>query len=167
MIVCGNEAAPPRVAALIDAGEFAYGSDRGRNDMTGQGASDLAKIAEADGGVVSPEQTLILFALVARHGFAPQNDLGVPMDAADREALMRAELVKTLKREQNVLWLSLTDAGWDWAGANLTKALPASYVVLHHMMARIGEHLGRTGETLRELVGDPPKPGKMDAEMST
>ena len=134
--------------------------------MTGQGASDLAKIAEASDGVVSPEQTLILFALVARHGFAPQNDLGVPMDAADREALEHAKLVKTLKREHNVLWLSLTDAGWTWAGENLTKALPANYVVLHHMMVRVGEHLERAGETLRGLVGDPPKPGKMDAEMS-
>lgn len=134
--------------------------------MTGQDAHDLATIAEADGGVVSPAQTLILFALVARHGFAAQNDLGVPMDAADREALEKAKLVKTLKREQNVLWLNLTDPGWTWAGENLTKALPASYVVLHHMMARIGEHLARTGETLRGLVGDPPGPGKMDAEMS-
>ena len=134
--------------------------------MTGQAAHDLAKIAESSDGVVSPEQTLILFALVARHGFAPQNDLGVPLEAADREALQRAGLVETLNREHTVLWLSLTDAGWDWAGANLTKALPASFVVLHHMMARIGEHLARTGETLRELVGDPPKPGKMDAELS-
>ena len=134
--------------------------------MTGQAANDLAKIADADGGVVSPEQTLIVFALVARHGFAPQNDLGVPLDAADREALVRAGLVEMLKREHTVIWLSLTDAGWNWAGANLTKALPASFVVLHHMMVRIGEHLARTGETLRGLIGDPPKPDKMDAELS-
>ena len=134
--------------------------------MTGQVASDLAKIAGASDGVVSPEQTLILFALVARHGYAPQNDLGVPLDASDREALVKAGLVETLTREHTVLWLNLTDAGWDWAGANLTKALPASFVVLHHMMARIGEHLARTGETLRELIGNPPKPGKMDAELS-
>ena len=134
--------------------------------MTGQAASDLAKIAEASDGVVSPEQTLILFALVARHGYAPQNDLGVPLDAADREALIKAGLIETLKREHTVLWLNLTEAGWTWAGANLTKALPASYVVMHHMMVRIGEHLARTGETLRGLVGDPPKPGKMDAELS-
>ncbi len=134
--------------------------------MTGQAANDLAKIAASGDGVVSPERTLILFALVARHGYAPQNDLGVPLDAADREALIKVGLVETLKREHTVIWLSLTDAGWDWAGANLTKALPASFVVLHHMMVRIGEHLARTGETLRGLVGDPPKPGKMDAELS-
>ena len=134
--------------------------------MTGQGANDLAKIVEASEGVVSPEQTLVLFALVARHGFAPQNDLGVPLDAADREALEKAGLIETLKREQNALWLNLTDAGWTWTGDNLTKALPNSHVVLHHMMARIGEHLATTGETLRELIGDPPKPGKMDAELS-
>ncbi len=134
--------------------------------MTGPAAHDLAKIAESSDGVVSPEQTLILFALVARHGFAPQNDLGVPLDAADRDALMKAGFIETLTREHTVLWLNLTEAGWDWAGANLTKALPASFVVLHHMMVRIGEHLARTGETLRELIGDPPKPGKMDAELS-
>lgn len=134
--------------------------------MTGQVADELAKIAEASDGVVSPEQTLIVFALVARHGYAPQNDLGVPLDAADREALQQAGFVETLTREQNALWLSLTDAGWDWAGANLTKALPASFVVLHHMMVRIGAHLARTGETLRDLIGDPPKPGKMNAEFS-
>ena len=60
----------------------------------------------------------------------------------------------------------ITDAGCDWAGANPTKALPAAFVVLHHVMARIGEHLARTGENLRELIGNPPKPGKMDAELS-
>ena len=134
--------------------------------MTGQAAYNLAKIAGASGGVVSPEQTLMLFALVARHGYAPQNDLGVPLDAADRETLKKAGYIETLDREQNVLWLNLTDAGWEWAGANLTKALPNSFVVLHHLMARIGEHLARSGETLRELIGNPPKPGKMDAELS-
>ena len=134
--------------------------------MTGQVASDLAKIAESSDGVVSPEQTLILFALVARHGYAPQNDLGVPLDAADREALQKAGFIETLNREHTVLWLNLTEAGWDWAGANLTKALPASFVVLHHMMVRIGEHLARAGETLRGLIGNPPEPGKMDAELS-
>ena len=65
---------------------------------------------------------------------------------------MRDGLVEVTRREQAVLWLGLTDAGWDWAGANLTKALPPSCVVLHHLMARIGEHLARTGETLRGLV---------------
>lgn len=134
--------------------------------MTGQVAHDLAKVAGSGEDVVSPEGTLILFALVARHGFAPQNDLGVPLAAADREALMTAGLVETVKREHNVLWLSLTDAGWDWAGANLTKALPNSFVVLHHLMARVGEHLAKTGETLRDFVGDPPKPRKLDAELS-
>ena len=79
--------------------------------MTGQAASDLATIAGASDGVVSPEQTLILFALVARHGFAPQNDLGVPLDLVDREALQRAGLVETLDREHTVLWLNLTEAG--------------------------------------------------------
>ena len=59
----------------------------------------------------------------------------------------------------------ITGAGWDWAGANLTKALPALFVVLHYMMVRIGEHLARTGETLRGLIGNPPKPGKMDADL--
>ena len=134
--------------------------------MTGQVAHDLAKVAQSGADVLSPERTLILFALVARHGFAPQSDLGVPLEAADREALEGDGLVETLKREHNVLWLNLTDAGWDWAGGNLDKALPAAFVVLHHTMVRIGEHLARTGETLRDFIGDPPKPRKLDAELS-
>ena len=70
---------------------------------------------------------------------------------------MKAGLIETLNREHTVLWLNLTDAGWEWAGANLTKALPASFVVMHHMMVRVGEHLARSGET-------PPRTHRQPAE---
>lgn len=133
--------------------------------MTGQAANDLAKIAAKSRAVASPSQTLILFALVARHGAAPQNDLGVPLEAADREALEQSGVIETTKREHNALWLSLTDKGWAWAQDHTSKALPQNHLVLHHMMCRIGEHLERTGETLREMIGAPPK--RLDAETSS
>ena len=109
-------------------------------------------------------QTLLIFALLARSGFAPQNDLGVAVGAAERDALERDGLVSTIKREHNTLWLRLEDTGWDWAKDNLTKALPPSQLVLQHVFRRLDVHLEETGETLAEVFGTPPEPGPLDPE---
>ena len=131
-----------------------------------QAAAMLAEAeANTKGPVLSPEQTLLLFALVARQGFIAQNDLGVPVDAGDREALDEAGLVTTVKREQNALWLQLTDAGWAWVAGNTNKAVPPSHSVVHHLMQRIGAHLGEAGEDLKSFIGTPEL-GAMDPELA-
>ena len=112
-------------------------------------------MANTDGPVLSPEQALILLALVARQGFIAQNDLGIAVDAADRAALEHEALLTTEKREQNALWLRLTDKGWGWAEENLNKAVPPHQSVLHHLLLRIAAHLESTGETLRDFIGEP------------
>lgn len=128
-----------------------------------------AMLAEAEantkGPVLSPEQTLIMFALVARQGFIAQNDLGVPVDAADRERLETEGLVETIKREQNALWMQITDAGWTWTGDNMNKAVTASHSVVHHLMVRIAAHLDETGEDLKGFIGEPTT-GPMDPELT-
>ena len=138
-----------------------------RSDTDKQDAAALLAEAEAntDGPVLTPEQTLAVFALVARQGFVAQNDLAVPFAAADREALEGAGLVTTVKREQNALWLQMTDAGWHWAGANLNKALPPAHTAMHHLLVRLDAHLSSAGENLRGLIGEP-EIGAMDAELS-
>lgn len=120
-------------------------------------AAALLAEAEANtkGPVLTPEQTLMMFALVARQGFVAQNDLGVPVDAADRELLERESLVETVKREQNALWLRLSEAGWSWAEANLNKAVPPTHSVVHHLMMRVAAHLKETGEGLHDFIGEP------------
>ncbi len=115
--------------------------------------------------ILTPTQTLLIFALLARSGFAPQNDLGITVDAAERDALEKEGLVSTIKREHNTLWLRLEDAGWDWAKNNLTKALPPNQLVLQHVFRRLDAHLKDTGESLAELFGTPPKPGPLDPEL--
>lgn len=130
-------------------------------------AAALLAEAEANtkGPVLSLEQGLMVFALVARQGFIAQNDLGVPVDATDREVLEREGFVETVKREQNALWLRMTDAGWAWAGDNLNKALPPSHSALHHLLLRVATHLETAGETLRDFIGEP-EVGPLDPELS-
>lgn len=131
-----------------------------------QAAAMLAEAeANTKGPVLTPEQTLLMFALVARQGFIAQNDLGVPVDAGDREALDTAGFVTSVKREQNALWLKLTDAGWTWVASNTNKAVPPSHSVVHHLMQRIGAHLEETGEDLKSFIGTPDVDA-MDPEAS-
>ena len=130
-------------------------------------AAELLANAEANtkGPVLTPEQTLVMFALVARQGFVAQNDLGVPIDAGDRETLDREGLLTSVKREQNALWVKLTDSGWDWVEDNMAKAVPPSHSVLHHLMVRIGAHLEKAGEDLKGFIGEP-EVGAMDPELA-
>lgn len=130
-------------------------------------AAEMLAEAEANtkGPVLSPEHTLIMFALVARQGFIAQNDLGVPVEAADREALDGAGLMTSIKREHNALWLQLTDAGWTWVGDNMNKAVPQGHSVVHHFMVRIAAHLGEAGEDLKSFIGEP-ETGLMDPELT-
>lgn len=130
-------------------------------------AAEMLAEAEANtkGPVLTPEQTLVMFALVARQGFIAQNDLGVPVDAGDRQALDDAGLVTSIKREHNALWLQLTDAGWSWVQDNMNKAVPPSHSVVHHLMVRIAAHLASTGEDLKGFVGEP-ETGAMDPELA-
>lgn len=138
-----------------------------RSTADKEAAAELLATAEAntEGPVLSPEQTLILFALVARQGFIAQNDLGAPVDAGDREFLDRAGFLTSIKREQNALWLQLTDAGWSWVAENTNKAVPPSHSVVHHLMQRIGAHLETAGEDLKTFIGEP-EVGPMDPELA-
>ena len=115
--------------------------------------------------VLTPSQTLLVFALLARSGYAPQNDLGITVDATERDALEKDGLVSTMKREHNTLWVRLEQDGWDWARANMTKALPPNQLVLQAVFKRLDAHLDKTGESLADLFGTPPKPGPLDPEL--
>ena len=134
-----------------------------RSTADKEAAAEMLAEAEANtkGPVLSPEHSLILYALVAQQGFAPQNDLGVAIEASDRESLEGEKLVTTLKREHNTLWLRLTDAGWSWIEDNMNKAVPPTHSVVHHLMIRIAAHLEATGEHLKDFIGEP-EIGPMD-----
>ncbi len=116
--------------------------------------------------VLTPTQTLLVWALLAKQGHAAQHDLGIAVDASERDELEAQHLISSMTREQNTLWLKLEDAGWTWAEAHLTKALPPNQLVLHNMMARIDAHLKAKGETLIGLIGNSPKAGPMDPELT-
>lgn len=116
--------------------------------------------------VLTPTQTLLIWALLSKQGYAAQNDLGLTLDANDRDKLETQKFITLVRREQNTLWLKLEDAGWAWAEAHLTKALPPNQIILHNMMVRIDAHLKAKGETLVGLIGLSPKAGPMDPELT-
>jgi hypothetical protein len=104
---------------------------------------------------LTPGQALLVFGLLARHGEGPQAALMPTVKKADRDALVKARLIRAGKVGRGVyLWVE--DAGWAWAGAHLGVALPPSQLALQQMLARLGEHLERTGTPLAEFIGSKP-----------
>ena len=104
----------------------------------------------------TPTQALLLFGLLACHGECAQAELMPAVKKADREALQKANLIGVEKPGRG-LYLRLLDAGWDWAGANLSAELPPAQRTLHELLGRLGEHLSKEGETLARFIGSKPE----------
>ena len=104
----------------------------------------------------SPTQALLLFGLLARHGECRQAELMPAPNAKDREALVAAKLV-SVEKHGRIFCLALTDAGWGWAGDHLSAELPSAHGTLQDLLARLGDHLARSGETLADFVGSKPE----------
>ena len=111
----------------------------------------------------TPTQALILFGLVARHGACAQAKLKPGVKKADREALVKDKLI-TAGKVGRGLKLTLEDAGWAWTATHLSAALPPAQRTLSEFLARLSEHLAKSGETLADFIGSkpedilPPKP---------
>lgn len=105
----------------------------------------------------TPTQALLLFGLLARHGTCAQADLLPAIKKADREALVEAKLIGAGKLGRGFA-LTLTDAGWAWTAAHLSAELPPAQRALADLLARLGEHLERSGATLADVIGSKPEP---------
>jgi hypothetical protein len=111
----------------------------------------------------TPSQALLLFGLLARQGACAQAELMPAVKKADREALASAKLIDVGKLGRG-LKLTLEDAGWAWAASHLSAELPPAQRTLSNMLARLGEHLTKSNETLADFIGSapedasPPKP---------
>jgi hypothetical protein len=104
----------------------------------------------------TPTQALLLFGILARHGTCAQAELMPAVKKADREALVKAKLIKSGKAGRG-LKLTLEDAGWAWAETHLSAALPPAQRTLSDVLARLGEHLAKCGETLADFIGSKPE----------
>ena len=84
---------------------------------------ELLATAEANtkGPVLTPEQTLLHVCAGRPAGLHRPERSRRAVDAGDRETLDREGLLTTVKREQNALWLKLTDAGWTWSARTPTR----------------------------------------------
>jgi hypothetical protein len=74
----------------------------------------------------SPNQTLLLWRIVAfgATGEIMQKDLGVAVNAADRQQLVGLGLLEVEKATRGSLKLTVTDRGWGWVRENLGAELP-------------------------------------------
>ncbi len=104
----------------------------------------------------TPSQALLLFGLLAAHGETAQANVMPAVTKADREALQSAKLISVEKRGRG-FYLSLSDAGWNWAAGNLSAELPPAHLTLHEMLARLAEFLEKNDETLAAFIGAKPK----------
>jgi hypothetical protein len=104
----------------------------------------------------TPTQALILFGLLARHGACAQAELKPEVKKADREALVKEKLITDGKVGRGFR-LALTDDGWAWTATNLSAALPPAQRTLSNILARLSEHLAKSGETLADFIGSEPE----------
>ncbi|CAH2601345.1 conserved protein of unknown function [Rhodovastum atsumiense] len=116
----------------------------------------------------SPLQTLILWALLARGGTALQKDLRPEPKKSDRDALVRARLLRAGKAGRAVS-LELTDAGWAWAAANTAAPLPAGSTagtaVLSGLLGRLGAYMAARDVALADII-HPPVEAPGDADLA-
>jgi hypothetical protein len=104
----------------------------------------------------TPNQALMLFGLLARHGACAQAELMPKVKKAAREALVKAKLIIASKVGRG-LKLTLEDAGWAWTATHLSAALPPAQRTLSDVLARLSEHLAKSGETLADFIGSKPE----------
>jgi len=104
----------------------------------------------------TPTQALLLFRLLARHGACAQAELKTKVQVRDREALVKAKMI-TAPKVGRGFKLKLEDAGWAWTATHLTAALPPAQQTLSDFLARLSEHLARSGETLAKFIGSKPE----------
>jgi hypothetical protein len=104
----------------------------------------------------TPTQALLLFGLLARYGACKQAELMPKVEKADREALERQKLI-TVDKPGRGFRLTLADAGWAWTAKNLSATLPSAQRTLSDVLARLSEHLARSGETLADFIGSKPE----------
>ncbi|SEP05153.1 hypothetical protein SAMN04487843_106104 [Methylobacterium sp. ap11] len=102
----------------------------------------------------NPAQAMILWRLLGRQGTALNNEIAPRK--AEREALQRAGFL-AVEREGRSSRLTVTDKGWNWAGAHLREPLPPPMRVLQDWLTRLHHHLAATGATLAEFVGPAPE----------
>jgi hypothetical protein len=124
---------------------------------------------------LKPNQTLILWALLAQGGGAWLKDIKPkPASAATWQALRTARLVASGQRRddrtrRNATWLEVTDSGWAWANdhldAELSKAGAAP--VLQGWLTLLHRYMEQQGVALAEIVAPPHSaPSQAEAEAS-
>jgi hypothetical protein len=104
----------------------------------------------------TPTQALLLFGLLARHGACAQAELMPKVKKVDREALVKQKLITSVKVGRG-LKLTLEDAGWAWTAMHLSAELPPAQRTLSDVLARLCEHLAKSGETLADFIGSKPE----------
>lgn len=102
----------------------------------------------------TPAQALILWRLLGRQGTALNSE--ITPKKAERDALQRSGLL-AIEKEGRSSRLTVTDKGWNWAGAHLRDPLPPTMRVLQDWLTRLHHHLEATDGTLAAFVGPAPE----------
>jgi hypothetical protein len=112
---------------------------------------------------LTPQQTMLLWTLLAEGGEAWQQDIKPPVDAKVRAALQQARLVETgmqkNARNKRALVISVTDAGWAFANEHLSAPLPdkvqGAAPVLQKWLTRLHGFMRQRGVTLADIFAPP------------
>jgi len=105
---------------------------------------------------MTPKQTLIMWCLLGKQGYALQGEIVPKVEKKDREALVSGGYITSPKRGR-ALSLIVEDKGWRWASEHLRDELPPNFQVLQSWLAIVHHFLERNGRTLADFIGPAPE----------
>jgi hypothetical protein len=107
-------------------------------------------------GTRERKQALAMWALLGEGGAAYGGGVKPTIEKEEREALLHAGLIEAEKRERGAYWLTVTDAGWDWAEGHLAEPLPertfGGAFVLQAWLSRLKRYLQERNLRLAEVL---------------
>jgi hypothetical protein len=138
------------------------------------------KISKSSGTTKSPprtreqreaeKQALAMWALLGAGGAAFGGQLKPEIEKAEREALLKLELV-TVEKRQRSNWLEVTDRGWHWAEQHLADPLPdkafGGSFVLRAWLTRLKAFMQVRDFRLADVLGPQAKQAQPRADLTT
>jgi hypothetical protein len=109
---------------------------------------------------LTPWQTLILWALLARGGTAFWKDLEPALQKKnkERDALVRQKLLETAKGPKGAMRVGVTEEGWAEAPKHLGNELPATKAaaaILCEWLNRLARYMEVENASLAEILAPP------------
>jgi hypothetical protein len=113
--------------------------------------------------VPTPKQALVMWRLMVMGEQPKQSEVRPDLPPMEREALVRAGLIRLEKRGRAKHLVLEDESAWAWATEHLDTPIANSQAaapVLHQLLKQLKGYLARREQTLADLFTRPPEPAE-------